>query len=57
MEDDEGDNKDSAIDTKSVFDLYANILNPREADKDVGDTASIFSGTIGKKVGNTDKST
>lgn len=55
MEDDKRDNKNSAIDIKFVFDPDANILNPKEADKDVGDTSSTFSGIIRKGVGDTNK--
>lgn len=55
MEDDKRDDKNSAIDIEFVFDLDANILNPKKVDKDVGDTSSAFSSIIRKGIGNTNK--
>lgn len=57
MEDDEKDDKDSAIDRKSGLDLNADIVNPGEVDNSVGDATSALSGAIGKGIGNANKIT
>ena len=54
-EDDEGDNEDSAMDTKSVIDSYANVVNSGEADKGVKDTSSTLPNVVGKRVGDANK--
>lgn len=55
VEDNEGDDEDFAIDTESVVDSDANVINPREADKSVEDTVSALPGTVGKKIDDADK--
>lgn len=55
VEDDEKNNKNSTLDTKSVIIYDTNVLNLREADKSVRKTTSVLYGKIGKRVSNIDK--
>lgn len=55
MEDDNGDNEDFAIDMESIIDSDADVVNSREANKDIGDTISALSSAVEKGVDDVDK--
>ena len=55
MEDNEGDDEDFAINTESVVDPDANVVNHREADKSVENIASALPGTVRKGIDHADK--
>lgn len=56
MKDNKGDNKDFAIDTESVVDPNANIVNSGKANKTIGNTVFALFGIIRKRFGDADKS-
>lgn len=55
VKDDERNDENFAMNTESVINLNANIMNPREADKSDGDITSTLLSKVRKKVDNIDK--
>lgn len=53
MEDNEGENEDSAMNTKSIID--PDVMNFRKADKSIRNIISALFGTVGKRVCNANK--
>lgn len=57
IKDDKEDNEDFAINTESIINLNANIINFKEADKSVRETISVLLDKIEKRVNDGNKGT